>query len=206
MAKNIVVFGGTFDPVHFGHLITARAAAERCAFDRITLMPTASPPHKPEAHAAGEHRLAMLELAVGDDELFDISQIELFRTGPSYTLDTLQTLRREHGVDAKLYWIIGADMLWGLETWHHAEEVVDLAQIIVTARPPWKEKMTELLDELESKFGCKRIERIRSGMVDTPLIDVSSSEIRRRAAEGRPIRYLVPESVGAYIKKHGLYR
>ncbi len=202
----MVLFGGTFDPVHFGHLIAARAVAEQRGFDRITLIPTARPPHKTNANASGEHRLAMLEGATRGDELFEISQIELYRAGPSFTFDTLRALRDEHGPDTRLYWIIGADMLAGLDTWSRAEEVLEMAEIIVAARPPFQEEVERVFLELEGKLPRERIERIRAGLTATPLIDISSSDIRKRVTEGCSVRYLVPEPIRVYIDEHALYR
>jgi len=206
MAKRIAVFGGTFDPVHIGHLITARAVAEQRGFERITLVPAASPPHKRGALAAPEHRMAMLRLAVGDDPTFEICELELYRTGPSYTYRTLIELRDRHGPDAELYWIIGADMLASLHTWHRAKEVMDLARILVAARPPWPGKADELLAGLAGPLGPQNVEQLRRSIVETPLIDISSTELRRRIAAGRPVRYFIPEHVITYIDKHGLYR
>ncbi len=206
MAKELALFGGTFDPVHFGHLITARAVAEQCGFERIHLLPAARPPHKEPARVAAEHRLAMLELAVRDDRLFEICRIELDRAGPNYTLETLTELRRQHGQETELYWIIGADMLTELHTWHRAQEVVDMAQIVVAARPPLPARVAELLGESKRRFRPNQVQRIEEFFISTPLVDISSTGIRKRLAEGRSIRYLVPEEVRTYIETKGLYR
>ncbi len=206
MARQLALFGGTFDPVHFGHLITARAVREQCGFERITLVPAGSSPHKESPQAAGSHRLAMLELAVGGDPVFDISRVDLDRTGPSYTFDTLTALRREHGADVELRWIIGADMLEGLSAWRRAGEVLGMVQIIVAARPPWWERIPAILADLRGQFDPEQVRRVEESMASTPLIDIASSTVRRRVAEGRSVRYLVPESVRSYIEEHGLYR
>jgi len=206
MVKRIALFGGTFDPVHVGHLITARAVAEHHGFGRVTLVPAACPPHKQGPRAAPEHRMAMLELAVRDDPTFGICDLELYRTGPSYTYDTLIELRDRHGPDAELYWIIGADMLASLHTWRRAGKVMDLARIVVAARPPWQGKTDGLLSGLAGALGPRRAEQLRCGIVATPLIDVSSTDLRRRIAEGRSVRYFIPDAVISYIDKHGLYR
>ena len=206
MAKKLALFGGTFDPVHFGHLITARAVAEQCGFERITLVPTASPPHKHGDRAASRHRLAMLNLAIREDDLFEVCELELARAGPSYTYQTIQALRSQHGDEAELYWLIGADMLDGLQSWHHAKEVVDLAQLVVAARPPWQARCEELLAGLAEHFSRGQLARIRRFFLPTPLIDISSSQIRQRVGDRLSIRYLVPEAVASYIDQHGLYR
>lgn len=205
MPRRIALFGGTFDPVHFGHLVTARAIAEECGFERITLVPSASPPHKTGAAGSSAQRLAMLQLAIRDDPQFEICRLEIARPGPSYTFDTLQALIGEHGPDCELSWIIGLDMLEELHKWHCAEEVVDLAQIVVAARPPWQQQAARLLKRLAKHFGADQIDGIRQSFVSTPLLDISSSDIRQRVGDGLSIRYLVPDNVRCYIEDQGLY-
>jgi nicotinate-nucleotide adenylyltransferase len=205
VADRIVLFGGTFDPVHHAHLIVARAVAERCGYPRITLVPSAHPPHKQEASASAADRLAMLRLATEGDALFEICDVELRREGASYTFDTLQAFRRRVGEDAELHLVVGADMLADLPNWHRSTEVVDLARLVVVARSPWHERMDEVLAALGGRFSPGVVDRLAAGVLETPLIDVSSTEIRRRVATGLPIRYLVPEPVRQYIEQRGLY-
>ncbi len=205
MPQRIVLFGGTFDPVHNGHLAIARAIAEECSFEHITFVPSAKPPHKQQAHAAAEHRLAMLELAIAGDDLFHICELELARSGPSYTIDTLTALAREAGEDAELYWIIGADMLPDLPSWHRASEVLDLANILVAVRSPWHERLEEVFASLGGSFTGAQIGRLRRGVVRTPLIDISSTEVRRLVRQGGAVGHLVGEAVSRYIAEHGLY-
>jgi len=199
------LFGGTFDPVHHGHLIVARSVAEQLGVDRITLIPAASPPHKPGPSASGEDRLAMLELAIEGEGVFDVCDIELSRSGPSYTLDTLCQLRRRHGGEAALHWVIGADMLADLPTWYRATEVLEAARIVIAARPPWHRKLEEIFAGLAGSLPPEQVERLRASVVQTPLVDISSTEIRRRVGQGRSIRYLLPEAVREYIGRRGLY-
>ncbi len=205
MPRRIALFGGTFDPVHFGHLVIARAIAEECGFERITLVPAASPPHKAGTAASADQRLAMLQLAIRDDPLFEISRLEILRGGASYTFDTLQALTAEHGADCELSWIIGLDMLEELHKWHRAQEVTDLAQIVVAARPPWQNQAAKLLKRLAKHFSAETVDAISQSFVSTPLLDISSTDIRRRVAEGLSIRYLLPDSVRCYIEDRGLY-
>ena len=206
MAERLALFGGTFDPIHFGHLITARGIAEKCRFERITLVPAAAPPHKDPAHAGAAHRLAMLELVAMEDPLFDICTLELHRTGPSYTYDTLVALCERGGEDTELNWIIGADMLAGLGRWHRLEDLVDLARVVVGSRPPFSGRIDELLKDLSGALPPGKIEAIRESVVQTPLIDISSSDVRRRVAAGLSAQYLIPDCIRSYIAKHGLYR
>ncbi len=204
MTDRMVLYGGTFDPVHYGHLITARAVAEQCGYDKVVLLPAASPPHKVQASADGADRLDMLRLAVADDPMFDVSAMELRRTGKSYTFDTLDALHKSRG-GGEIHWIVGADMLADLPNWHRANEVVDLATIIVALRPPWHERIEQILGDLSARMGPERAEKLARGVVATPLIDISSTDIRRRVASGLPIRYLVCDAVADFIREKGLY-
>jgi len=179
---------------------------EACGFERISLLPAAKPPHKPAAHAAAEHRLAMLRLAVAGEQVFHISELELHRTGPSYTFDTLAALQRGRGRDQSLHWVIGADMLEDLPNWHRVSEVLEIARIVVAARPPWHEQLDEVFAKLSRVFSDRQTELLRQSVVPTPLIDISSSDIRRRVAARRSIRHLVPDAVRTYILRHRLYR
>ncbi len=205
MARQMVLFGGTFDPVHFGHLIAARSVAEQCDFERVTLVPAARAPHKQGMSASVADRLAMLRLAIEGEGLFDVSEAELLRQGPSYTFDTLTALRSHHGPAVQLHWLIGADMLADLPNWQRAAEVIELARIVVACRRPWHDRLAGILSDLSAQFGPEAADRLAGGLVQTPLIDISSSEIRRRVTEGRSVRFLVPEAVGAYISSRGLY-
>ena len=205
MGKRIVLFGGTFDPIHHGHLIVARSLAEQCEFERITLVPAARPPHKAAAGASATDRLAMLRLAIEGEALFDICQDELSRTGPSYTLDTLLGLRQRHGADAELCWVVGADMLEDLPSWHRVSQVLEISTLIIATRPPWAARLGEIFGRLRQHFARETVEKLQQAAVNTPLIDVSSTDVRRRAAAGLSIRFLVPESVREYIEKRGIY-
>ena len=206
MARQVVLFGGTFDPVHFGHLIVARSIAEACGFERITLVPAAAPPHKSAASASPTDRLAMLRLATEGEGLFDICEDELSREGTSYTFDTLTALRARHGEAAELHWIVGADMLEDLPNWYRADDVIALARIVVACRAPWHERVGAIVSGLADRFGTAGGERLGQAIVETPLIDISSTAIRQRVNQGLSVRYLVPEPVRAYIRSQGLYR
>lgn len=206
MGERLVIFGGTFNPVHYGHLIVARAVAEQLQADTVTLMPASVPPHKAAASADGRHRLAMLRLAVADDPLFAVSTLELERQGPSYTYDTLVHLRQQHGLETELAWVIGMDMLADLASWYRATDVVEMARIVTAARPPMPADLNERLARLRVRFSDEQIARIAAGILQTPLIDISSTQIRHRVRDGRPIRHLTTDSVVAYIRANNLYR
>ena len=205
MTDRIVVLGGTFNPVHFGHLIVARSVAERFDAGRIVLMPVATPPHKESPLAAPEHRLAMLRLAVQDDPLFEVCSMELDRAGVSYTYDTLVELRRRDGEQAELMWIIGMDMLGDLPSWRRAEQVVALARVITVARPPMPADLGAVLAPLRPRFDAERVRQLSEDILATPLIDISSTQIRRRVAEGKSIAYLTAVPVVQYVHRHRLY-
>jgi len=203
-SEKIVLLGGSFDPVHHAHLICARAAAEAVGVDRIVLVPAAHPPHKTGTVASGADRLAMLRLAVADDSLFEVDDVELRRGGTSYTYDTLAAILRERPC-ARLYWLVGADMLGDLPLWHRVDEVLEMAELLVMVRPPWDRSLDRTFAGLEERLGAGTAARLRQNVVPTPLVDVSSTQTRRRVAAGLSIRYLVPDAVGEYIAHHRLY-
>ncbi len=204
MARTIAIFGGTFDPVHHGHLIVARSIAEQRGLGRILLQPAASPPHKPGPEATGSQRLEMLRLAMAGQEVLGISDIELTGEGPSYTIDAVERLAGRWG-DSEIRWIIGADMLDDLPNWHRAEELVERIGFLIAARPGWQEKLAGAREKLSEAFGQAKARRICQGICPTPLIDISSTDIRHRCREHRSIRYLVPEAVEQYVRENRLY-
>lgn len=205
MKDGVLVFGGTFDPVHVGHLIVSRAAMEQVGADRVVLMPSATPPHKAGPVASATDRLAMLREAVGDDEVFEISTMELDRGGPSYTYLTLRELRASLGSSCPVSWLIGLDMLRELDAWRNAEEVVESCRIVTAVRSPLPDDLDCLMARLAGMFGSQRARSLREDLLSTPTIDISSTEIRNRSQRGRSIRYFVPDRVAHYIERNGLY-
>ena len=204
MGAGIGLFGGTFNPVHIGHLTIARAVFEHLNLERMVLIPSANPPHKgPLGVADAEDRLAMLRLAVTDEPGFDISSCEIERPGPSYTIDTVITFRRELGDQADLHWLIGADSLSELASWHRVDELVGMCRIVTAARPGWESLD---LSALAERVGEREVGRLRDGILPTPRIDISASEVRRRVRGGQSVRWLVPTAVAQYIDRLGLYR
>ncbi len=184
--RRIGVFGGTFDPVHVGHLAIANAALEEVPLDRLLFVPARRSPLKErEPQASATDRLAMLEAAVRDEPRFAVSRLELEREGPSYTVDTLAALRGE----GELYLIAGSDAIADFPLWREHERIRSLATILVAARP-----------------GVPGIPPGGGRRLDAPLLDISSRELRARAARGRSLRYLVPEAALRYIEEHSLYR
>jgi nicotinate-nucleotide adenylyltransferase len=192
------ILGGAFNPPHTGHLVCAQEALVQLELDKVLFVPVGHAPHRAlEGDPGAEERLEMVELATADDERFEPSRLEIDREGPSYTSDTLRGLR-EGGTDDELFLILGGDQAATLATWHEPEEVLELATVVVVPRSSWSRQAIGI------KVGRLRGDRaIR--YLDMPLIQISSSAIRRRAGEGKPIRYLVPDKVAAYIEANGLY-
>jgi nicotinate-nucleotide adenylyltransferase len=194
------ILGGTFDPVHLGHLAAAKEVKAGLRLDEVLFVPAGRPWLKGDAGVLGaEHRLAMLRLALGGRPDFKIDTIELDRPGPTYTVDTLAKLRR-HSPDDELFFIIGADNLAQLPRWRESERIISLCRLVVVPRvgcPPPD------IDRLEADIpGLKQ----RLVILDKPLIDISASMIRERVRQGLPIDNLVPEALAGYIKEKGLYR
>ena len=199
--NRIGILGGTFDPPHIGHLWLATLAADALALSRVLLMPAARPPHKgsqPISNAAD--RVMMTRLAIARDPTLDLSLVEMERPGPSYTVDSLVELRASLGGDAGLVLIMAADSLAEIDTWREPDRLLELAEWAVGPRPG-----TDLPPRaaLRERFGPNES---RIHLLDGPSLDVSSSEIRRRVAAGRSIRYLVPRAVAELIADRGLYR
>jgi len=192
--------GGTFDPIHFGHLVTAEEALVQFNLDRVVFMPTGQPAAK--AHQCvtpAEHRYLMTVLATAANPDFDVSRMEVDRPGTTYTVDTLLALRDIYGPATDLYFITGADAVWEIVGWKAAEEVADLATFIAATRPGYDLEAARRSHEEEAT-------RFTIEYMEVPALAISSTDVRRRVAERRPIRYLTPEPVVTYIAKHALYR
>lgn len=201
--RDVLLFGGSFDPIHHGHLIVCRAAAEQLGIERVVLIPCAVPPHaKSHALADGADRLAMCRAAVAGDPLFEVSDWELRRSGPSYTLYTVQHFRERAG-GGEVYWLLGMDGLRELTSWHRADELVSLCTF-VTARRPGVPPPSEA--EVRGLFPPPRWAQLRLRFLETPWLEISGTHIRERVRAGRSIRYLTPPEVCALIGARGLYR
>lgn len=200
--KKIGVLGGSFDPVHCGHLLLAQEALEGAGLDEILFMPTNIQPFKQTQRPADSaHRLAMLELATGENPAFSVSRNETDRPGVSYTIDSLRLLRDEAGTNAEFAFITGSDMFPNVEKWHEAEALLKEFPLIVGLRPGDDAFfIRSYATTLGNRHGA-RVTVIRNSM-----FQVSSSELRERVASGRSIRYRVPDSVEDYMLRHGLYQ
>lgn len=203
----IGVFGGSFDPVHLGHLLAAESCREQAALDRVIFVPAAIPPHKRDRSlASGEDRLAMLRLATGGHDAFQVSGVELDRGGVSFTVDTLESLAATHpGADLRL--ILGPDALAGLPTWREPARILALAEPLAVERDGLDDVSALAADRrLADLLGPARLDRLVAGRVRMPAVGIRASAIRERVAAGRSIRHLVPRAVELYIRSHGLYR
>jgi nicotinate-nucleotide adenylyltransferase len=198
VGRRIGILGGTFNPPHLGHLVMAQEALGQLGLDRVVLMPVAAPPHKEALDDPGaEERFELCRLATAKDERFAVSRLELDRGGPSYTVDTLREIHASAPGD-DLTFIVGGDMAHSLPTWREPEAVLELASLGVAERTGAARQ--DILDRLAGLAS----DRIR--FFDMPRIDISSTAVRRRVAEGRPIRYLVPDEVAHRIGEKGWYR
>jgi nicotinate-nucleotide adenylyltransferase len=214
--RGVGIFGGTFNPIHLGHLRAAEEVREAQALDELRLVPAALPPHKDAAGlVAAHHRLRMCELAVGDAPGLRVSAVELARPGPSYTIDTLRAARAELGPDVRLVFMLGLDAFRELHTWKEHAAIFGQCDVVVVTRPPGPGALAH--DEIplaarktfwyDSASGSFRHEsgHVLSLQRITGL-DISAASIRARVAARRSIRFLVPPAVEAYIAEHGLYR
>jgi len=195
--------GGTFDPVHYGHLVTAEEARVQFALEHVYFVPNRYPPHKRLDHVTDpEHRFAMTQLAVHSNPRFSVSRIEIDRPGPSYTIDTIQALRREREA-GDLFYITGADAILQIVrgAWERSAELLTLCQFIAASRPGFPIEVSDL-----RRYNVTGRVLDNLHVMEIPALAISSTDIRRRVAAGRPIRYLTPDEVVAYIAAHGLYR
>ena len=202
MYMKTLCLGGSFNPIHHGHLICAGAVAEAAGFEKVLLIPAGQPPHKPQQAdlADSSDRLNMCRLAIqgrsgGGSVVFDVCDIEIYRPGPSYAIDTVRELKNSGW--QQVHWLIGADMLNYLPNWHQAAALLSEANFVIMARPQ------VLIDwnALPGEFAT-----LKKNVVEAPLVQISSRDIRRRVRDGRSIDYLTPPAVIEYIGARGLYR
>lgn len=211
--QTIGLLGGTFNPIHFGHLRMAQELADSLSLNAVKFIPSANPPHKPPPQVSAEHRAAMVQLAITDNSQFQFDGRELSRTGASYTIDTLESLRSELGNEASLILIMGSDAFTKLNTWHRWQEIIKLCHIALVQRPAATNK-DALPKELETFLHNHYTEQAgdlhetRAGLVTmqaiTPL-EISSTAIRQALQLKHSVRYLIPENVLDYIAANQLY-
>lgn len=212
MSELHALFGGTFDPVHFGHLRPVEALAQQTGLARVLLLPNNVPPHRPQPEASPAQRVEMLRCAIRDRPLFDIDTRELMRETPSWTVATLEELRIERGPQQPLGFIIGQDSLLSLSGWHRWQELLSLCHLLVCKRPGYaaemgSPEMQRWLDE-HLAVNVRQLHQQPAGLIwlaDTPLVAISATEIRQRRHQGLPCDHLLPPAVIDYIDRAGLY-
>jgi nicotinate-nucleotide adenylyltransferase len=197
LAMRLGLYGGTFDPIHLGHLILAEQCREACALDQVWLIVAGTPPHKPAARTSAQHRLEMARIAVAGHTKLVVSEIETNRPGPNFSVDTLRAIHQERP-DDELFFLIGADSLVDLPGWREPSTVAELATIVVVNRPGLESLAPERFPDLG-----RNARPFLS--VTIPPIGIASHDLRARLAEGRSIRSMVPRGVEAYIQAQGLY-
>jgi len=194
------VIGGTFDPIHTGHLIIAEGARDALDLQRVIFVPAGQPPHKRSSRISpAEHRLEMVRLAIAGNGYFTASRVDIDREGPSYTVDTIRLLHDAWGSDVRIYFLIGGDSLAELPTWYQPQRLLEICQVVAVPRPGYELDLESL--DVEIPGAAERIQ-----MLSMPLVDLSATEIRDRVRDRRSIRYLVPDAVERYIYRHRLYR
>lgn len=204
------IFGGTFDPIHYGHLRTAFEMLQALRFDEVRFMPCGNPPHRGSPHATAELRLKMVSVATEEQHGFVVDDREILRDGPSYSVDTLTTLRGEFPL-RPIALIIGMDAFLGLQKWYQWREILQLAHIVVAHRPGWRAPDMGPLGELLADRGTHRIgdmHQAKSGHIyihDVTQLEISSSDIRELVAAGRDPRFLMPDAVRSVIEQSGCY-
>lgn len=194
--------GGTFDPIHYGHLAAAEAARVEFGLCKVIFMPAGNPPHKQSQKISdAEHRYRMTALATSSNSGFEVSRLEVDKAGITYTFDTMEELRSIYGEAPEIYFITGADAVLELLTWYKIGELLTLCKFIAVTRPGfdiWK--LEQKIAEISSKYDGEII------CLEVPLLEISSTDIRERIKNGKPVKYLLPEEVEAYIHKNGLYK
>ncbi len=195
--RRLGIMGGTFDPIHYGHLVTAEAARDCFALDEVVFVPSGRPPHKSRSQPCSpEHRAMMTLLAIITNPHFSLSRIEVDREGYSYAIDTIRSFAEQYGPDTEIFFITGADAILEIAGWYQADELFQLASFIAATRPGF---------DLQGLNRLPEAWRQRIHSFDVPALAISSTDIRRRVAQGVSIRYLLPETVENYIIKEGLY-
>jgi len=199
--SKVGVFGGTFDPIHLGHLAKGEEVLTALGLDQVLFVPTGQPWLKARSDITpAHHRMAMVELAIASNLSFGMSDVEIKRQGPSYSVDTLEELKRQLGPESTLYLVVGADAMKEMPLWHEPNRIFELGVLVAVSRPG-----SDGFDRLAPERICgSSSDQVR--LIEGAQMDISGTEIRRRVSEGRSISHMVPETVEAYIYEHGLYR
>ncbi len=205
--KAIALFGGSFNPIHYGHLAIAEEIRDRLGLEKVVFVPCFLPPHKDAADIAeAGHRAAMARLATAGNPRFEVSTLEIDRGGKSYTIDTVRHFKESSGEKAQIYFLVGADMLKGISTWKDIEGLLRICRIVVVPRPGY-----DLTQALNYRFLAAENADLATGLLENivvqeaALLGISATDIRRRVREGKSIKYLLPDAVEQYIREQRLY-
>lgn len=213
--KAIGILGGTFNPIHFGHLRMAQELADSLHLDSVRFIPAANPPHKDAPAISAQHRAAMVQLGIAGNPAFTIDERELQRTGASYTLDTLHSLRSELGNQVSITLFMGSDAFTKFDTWHRWQEIINLCHIALVQRPQLRghdQKLSKTLETFLHNHYTENADDLHSQpsgyvtMRQVTALDISSTAIRHALQHGDSVRYLLPDNVADYINQHQLYR
>ena len=203
MKRRIALFGGSFDPIHLGHTEVARAAAQHIKAERVVFIPAKCSPLKGHPPRANDNdRLKMIELAIGNDDVFAVSDCELRRPAPSYTLETVKQFQSEYGPDVCVHWLLGADSVDDLVYWYRIEELLDVCHLSVMVRGRYE---APTFDKYVPVWGIERVEKLRKNSVPTPEIDISSTEVREHLYRRMDVSEMLAPEVTGYIRQHHLY-
>jgi nicotinate-nucleotide adenylyltransferase len=196
----IGVLGGTFDPIHYGHLAAAEEARVKLNLGKVLFAVSGLPPHKLDEEVTPvEHRVAMVRLGIASNPHFEISLVDVDRPGPSYTVDTISILQEQWGQNAEFFFVMGLDSLVEVPTWHQPQRLIQLCHLVAVARPGFEADMSQLEEAVPGISS-------RMEIISMPEVDISSSDLQLRVREGLPIKYQVPEEVERYIREHQLYK
>jgi len=202
--RRVALFGGSFDPIHLGHTGVARVAAQQLGAETVVFIPAKCSPLKGTLPRAGDDdRLKMIELATASEKMFVVSDCELRRPAPSYTLDTIRQFQAHYGSETSIHWLLGADSVGDLIYWYKIDELIDACHVSVMCRGGYEAPQ---FDRYTSLWGPQRVEKLRANIIETPSIDISSTQIRKRLATGEDMSDALHPDVADYIRRHGLYR
>lgn len=213
--KKIGILGGTFNPIHFGHLHIAEEIAKNCSLDEVRFIPSANPPHKATPQVSAEHRATMVNLAIRNHPTFMLDDCELKREGASYTVDTLTVLRKNLGAQVGLFLIMGSDAFAYFDTWHRWQEILDYCHIVLIERPNHENTLENFSETIKNfylshhKNNLQDFQKVPNGFITTQTITplaISSTDIRERLKNNKSVRDLLPQQVFAYIQENRLYR
>lgn len=200
--KRIAIMGGTFDPIHFGHLIAAETVREKYSLDKVIFLPSGNPPHKDRKRVTSkEDRYSMVQMATASNQYFDVSRMEIDREGYTYTIDTIREFVSVSSERTNIYFITGADAVYDILTWKDADKLLSVCRFIAVTRPGYnKKELEEEINTIKSNHKCN------INILEIPDIAISSTDIRQRVSKGNSIKYLVPESIESYIQKNAIYQ